>query len=114
MLYEVITFEEAGEFIAAGADGTRQGNPGEEGGAGGADVGVGGLEPVLGLEDVGSGEQHLRGEPGGDVLQAGELRGERRREQLGRERCADHQGQGVDVLGDQGGEAGDVDSYNFV
>ena len=48
------------------------------------------------------------GRPGVEILHGGEGFGKRLREQLGRNRGADHQVEGVFVLGHQGGVAGDI------
>ena len=67
----------------------------EEGGAGRADAGVGGLEGVLGRQDVGALQQHLGGDvavPGGHDAGAVEGAGGR---DLGRDRAADQHLQGV-------------------
>ena len=93
--------------VAPRTDGRDQDDAWEERRPGGADVGVVALELVLGLEDVGTAQQHVRGETRGEILQRRERCGEGWRQQFGRHRRSDHQVQGVFVLGHQGGVAGD-------
>ena len=100
--------EEPAQVVAAETDRRDQGDAGEKRRPRRADVGVGPLEEILGLEDVGAAQQDIGRQAGLQILQGGERFGKRGGQKVGRDRRTDHQVQGVFILGHEGGVAGDV------
>ena len=75
--------------------------------AGGADIGVGGLEPIFRLQDIGAAKEHFGGHPGRN-LPGRAYEGQGIRQQLCRHLRSDQKVQGVFVLSDQPGVEGRV------
>jgi hypothetical protein len=90
--------------IGAGGEGDAR----EQGRPGRADIGVGGLELVLGHEDVGPAQQHFRRQADGKVLAQRRDGAQAFRQQVGRHGGPHQQVQGGAVQGHRAGVAGQV------